>query len=203
MPNRSAFYRDDAFQNFTLEVLAKLEEEQNGGLISNPIKSLDTLRKIKQKHLVCFPSTIIEIKHHDVPSSERTRCYLQAANASSIALSMLYGLLRPENELDLLELRPVVAFTFIGYETRVWICYISGISMTGDKNENTELEYVSFSRCCCVRTYSKVPNDSYRIWNASGKVICETPGMPSNFVVLLKTSIIGLCGTSGHGCQVA
>jgi hypothetical protein len=144
MPNRSAFYREDTFQNFTLEVLAKLEEEQNGGLISNPIKSLDTLSKIKLKHLVCFPSTIIEIKHHGVSATEITKCYCQAANASSTALSILYGLLRPENELDLRDLRPVVAFTFIGHETRVWICYISGISDTGNENGNTEHKYVSF-----------------------------------------------------------
>lgn len=157
VPNRSAFYRDDTFQNFTVEILAKLEEEQSGGLISNPIKSLDSLRKIKEKHLVCFPSTVIEIKHHDVPTSEINKCYCQAANASSTALSIISGLLRPENGLDLRELRPVVAFTFIGFETRVWICYVSGVSLVDDKNWKTVQKYVRFFRFSCVSSSS---NDS-------------------------------------------
>jgi hypothetical protein len=144
MSNRSAFYRDDAFQNITVETLAKLEEKQNGGLITNPIKSLDSLRKIEQKHLVCFPSAVVEIKHHLVSATDITKCYCQAANASSTALSIISRLLRIDSDLDLRELRPVVAFTFIGFEIRVWICYISGVSIPGKNGRKKELEYVSF-----------------------------------------------------------
>lgn len=117
------FYRDDFIQNFHETRLAKLYEK---GLISCPIADLSRLKLLDERHLLCFPSAVVEVKHHKVTPSAREKCYCQAANASSSALSMLstlsaytHGSFSPQT------VRPVVSFTFIGPEARVWITYIS------------------------------------------------------------------------------
>ncbi|KAF4627193.1 hypothetical protein G7Y89_g10961 [Cudoniella acicularis] len=123
--NATGFYRDDYIQNFTETLLARLEQTKNGNLISNPIKQIDSIRGMDEKHLVCFPSTVVEIKHHKVKKSEISKCYHQAANAAATTLSML-------GRLSYLSLSPVaaggiqpaVAFTFIGNKYRVWVAYI-------------------------------------------------------------------------------
>jgi hypothetical protein len=114
--------------------LAHLGEKRNGSLISNPITPLDK-QVIKEKHLVCFPSTVIELKHHDVSQAEEEKCYCQAANAAATALAMLdrlslYSI--PKGSFG--EIRPVVAFTFIGYKSRVWMAFICDKFREDDKD---------------------------------------------------------------------
>ena len=143
--NLRGFHRDDPIQNFSEDNLTKLEEIKNGNLISNPIIQLDRVEGIEPKYMVCFPSAVVEIKHHKVEKSKKTQCYCQAANASSTALSMLSRLYllqyRETNGINLKELRPVVAFTFIGYKTKVWISFVSDCSITDDE---ISCKYVSF-----------------------------------------------------------
>ena len=151
--NLRGFHRDDPIQNFSEDNLTKLEEIKNGNLISNPIIQLDRVKDIEPKYLVCFPSAVVEIKHHKVEKPRRTECYCQAANASSTALSMLSRLYllqdRENNGINLKELRPVVAFTLIGYKTRVWISFVSDCSITDDE---ISCEYVSFPRYYSMST---------------------------------------------------
>jgi hypothetical protein len=131
--NPKGFHKDDYIQNFTVNVLTKLEEKESGRLISNPLKKMDSNKAdlveepIEEKYLVCFPSTVVELKHHGVKGSKIRHCYYQAANAASTALSMISRASRysiPTESFG--EIRPVVAFTFIGSCSMVWIAFISG-----------------------------------------------------------------------------
>jgi hypothetical protein len=131
------FDKEDQIQHFMADRLAYLEKKSNGCLISNPITPLTTATNIiKKKHLLCFPSAVIEIKH-------QTKCYCQAANGASTALSLLSRLSHFSIPIeDFREMRPVVAFTFIGYRSRVWIAYISNREW---EDGNVRCEYVSLS----------------------------------------------------------
>ncbi|KAH8650544.1 hypothetical protein BGZ60DRAFT_534203 [Tricladium varicosporioides] len=140
------FYKDDYIQNFTQDNLTKLEEPEHGNLISNPITPMDTLKVIEEKHLVCFPSTVVEIKHHKVKKSEIRHCYHQAANAAATSLSMLGRLSHvsiPNSAVG--EMQPVVAFTFIGSKFRVWVAYISYKNVKLNANKML-FEY----QMCCI-----------------------------------------------------
>ena len=125
------FYNDDFIQNFHETRLARLWEN---GLISCPIADLSASKRLNQKHLLCFPSAVIEVKHHEVKPKERETCYWQAANASSSALAMLsklsaYSLRTLSPQI----VRPVVSFTFIGPEAKVWVTYVSSRKQRGSR----------------------------------------------------------------------
>ena len=129
--NSRGFHQDGCIHNFLADKLSTLEETQNGRLIANPLRKMDRTSNeddLDEKYLVCFPSTVVELKHHGVKTAEVRRCYCQAANAASTALSTMinrasrYSI--PTESFG--EIRPVVAFTFIGDLAKVWIAYISG-----------------------------------------------------------------------------
>lgn len=134
------FCKDDSIQNFNPTRLARLGEK---GLISCPIASLSSRKPPGQKHLVCFPSAVIEAKHHDVTEKEKDMCYWQAANASSSAVAMLSKLAAyPKESFSVQIVRPVVSFTFIGPKVKVWITYISS-KETQNEGEQPVSTYVS------------------------------------------------------------
>ena len=138
--NTKGFYRDDYVQNFNESRLTALSNWDK--LISCPIKDLSSSKNIARHHLVCFPSAIVEIKHHRVPRSEREYCVYQAANASSSALAMLNQLSRySRGKLSLARIRPIVSFTFIGPSCRVWLTYIDS-KVKGPKRKEI-CKYVS------------------------------------------------------------
>lgn len=140
--NARGFHRDNYIQNFTEAALTSLEEDENGKLISNPITPMNISKDIRRKDLVCFPSAVIEVKHHKVKKREKEKCYWQAANAASAALSMLGRLAHLSASRESFEeIQPVVAFTFIGYKCKVWIAFISGKKTL--KHERLCFEYVS------------------------------------------------------------
>ncbi|MCJ1433541.1 hypothetical protein MMC27_002904 [Xylographa pallens] len=123
--DKGGFKDDNYIKNFVKCSLANLEEE---GLAPCPMISLNR-RDVGEKHLVCFPCAIVEIKHQKVTPLEIEKCYCQAANAAAASLVMLnklarYSIAPGEHET----IRPVVSFTFIGYRARVWIAYISAKS---------------------------------------------------------------------------
>lgn len=138
------FHKDDQIQHFMADHLTYLERKSNGCFISNPITPLATPTKnIKKKHLLCFPSAVIEIKHHKVTAKERTKCYCQAANGASTALALLSRLSHFSIPIeDFSEMQPVVAFTFVGYRSRVWIAYVANREW---EDGNIRCEYVSLS----------------------------------------------------------
>jgi hypothetical protein len=147
--NPKGFHKDDYIQFFTENFLGKFEEL---GMISNPITRMSA-SKDRSKHFVCFPSTIIEIKPHGVQKEQVEYCYCQAANGAAAALSMLHQLSSIHSiipEIDHRYIRPVVAFTFIGWKSRVWIAFIKkrDIQRTGGESGkqvryNPNCKYVS------------------------------------------------------------
>ena len=147
------FYNDDFIQNFHETRLARLCEE---GLISCPVADLSGSKRLDHKRLLCFPSAVIEVKHHEVKPSETQFCYCQAANASSSALAMLSMLSGySPRSLSPQIVRPVVSFTFIGPEVKVWLTYVSSRK---PKKGRVRCEYVGeiyLSRCffhdCCLK----------------------------------------------------
>ncbi|MCJ1379285.1 hypothetical protein MMC17_002386 [Xylographa soralifera] len=127
---KGGFHDDNYIQNFAKSSLAELEMR---GLAPCPMVSLNR-RDVSEKHLVCFPCTIVEIKHHKVSQVEIDKCYCQAANGAAASLVMLnklarYSIVPGEHET----IRTVVSFTFIGYQARVWIAYISDKSQDNSK----------------------------------------------------------------------
>ncbi len=137
----AGFYNEYCIQNFTETRLAILEEVGNGNLISNPIIELH--KKLGEKHRICFPCVVVEIKHHEVPQLEIEKCYCQAANGTAAALSILSRLSYLSTPLEFCKgIQPVVAFTFIGYKSRVWIAFIN--NKLGDCDP-FRCEYVSHS----------------------------------------------------------
>jgi hypothetical protein len=144
-----------------------LEKRENGRLISNPMKKVDKLKNPDEKYLVCFPSTVVELKHHQAKFDDEVKCYCQAANAASTALSMLSRAARfsiPNNSYG--EIRPVIAFTFIGSCSKVWIAFVTGKykecvklkkNGKGGKIRRNICEYVSLLLTCktaLVREFS-------------------------------------------------
>jgi hypothetical protein len=92
---------------------------------------------------------VLEAKHHEVRNSAIKECYCQAANgvANSLALlnSLTTGIIAWHS---VEEIQPVVAFTFIGYRTRVWL---ASITSREKAHEGIRVKYVrpqiSFGFC--------------------------------------------------------
>jgi hypothetical protein len=185
------FHKEYSIQNFTETNLAVLEEDKNGNLISNPITRLD--RNLDEKHRVCFPCAVVEIKHHDVKTAEITKCYCQAANGAATSLSILSRLSHLSTPCGFSGgIQPVVAFTFIGSQSRVWIAFIS--NKLG-KHEPFRCSYVSFSSVSEYATYilrvvAKQTNSTRRCI-VYGKEICAKFGMSCGYVGSLRTFTIG------------
>lgn len=128
------FQQDNYIKNFTLQTLANLEESR--GLDPCPIVSL-AQRRLDEKHLVCFPCAVVEIKHHRVGRAQKEKCYCQGANAAATGLALLNKLSRYSiHPGDHENIRPVICFTFIGHKARVWMTYISSkYTELGDHRE--------------------------------------------------------------------
>ena len=132
-------------QNFTIESLSAID-----GLIFSP-SALPKAVALEMKHQVCFPFAVVETKHKNVPKSEIMKCYCQAANGSSTALSMLCELSKDQRGTrywwgKFNEVLPIVSFTFIGPCVKLWLSYVSnyGCGDTEDKTSGRDVhQYVS------------------------------------------------------------
>lgn len=79
---------------------------------------------VPDNDLVCFPFAVVELKHSYIGSSQETFCSCQAANAASFALGMLEKLYSlAEQHSTNAHVPPVVAFTCIGPQIRLWMVY--------------------------------------------------------------------------------
>jgi hypothetical protein len=130
------FWRGDTARNFSLELLSHLCAISPGGLLSSPRAKLEKLPECRERSawaLTCFPWAIVESKkeNHDIQF-----CYRQAVNAASVALRMFQGLMQAKYILDDDNIPPVIAFTTIGQNVRLWLAYCS-------KTEDGTSEYVS------------------------------------------------------------
>ncbi|KAE8382365.1 hypothetical protein BDV26DRAFT_17026 [Aspergillus bertholletiae] len=132
-------------KGFLMSHLELLEER---GVVSNPLKFLRG-KPLELKHRLCFPCFILEAKHHNVNESEIMKMYCQAANGAANALALLHTLTAkgiPSSSIE--DIRPVVAFTLLGYQTRVWIAAIQSRKRVRERNcrnqihrEFTEVKY--------------------------------------------------------------
>ncbi|KKZ60765.1 hypothetical protein EMCG_04575 [[Emmonsia] crescens] len=111
--------------NFSLEVLGGL---RSAGLISSPLGGLHRWSKDKavdlsQDQLVCFPWAVVELHPREVSlKSEGQYSYSQAANGAIASLRLNEELSnRATGGYD--SVPPVVAFTCVGAEIRVWLAY--------------------------------------------------------------------------------
>ena len=93
-----------------------------------------------------FPFVIVEVKHKSVDDAEKRHCYCQAANAASSALATLCSLNQHNPRARYWQagqhkILPIVSFTFIGYNVKVWLVYVSYYKCFEDKEHSHK--YVS------------------------------------------------------------
>lgn len=132
---------DESQRNFTMEVLEACDGLQ-----------FSASRRRASK--ICFPITVTEVKPADVPKSERTFCYCQLANATSSALAMRCNLSQYHVDAGSWEgnrhgVPPMVGFTFVGSEVKLWLSWITDYQRVEEGFMN---EYVSHYFHCMFST---------------------------------------------------
>ncbi|KAF2135288.1 uncharacterized protein K452DRAFT_35515 [Aplosporella prunicola CBS 121167] len=123
LPN--GFAQETSVQNFSEKILSDLI---GAGVIPTVttglrIKCNRGSRKMFDADNLCFPWAVFESKRSGLGSSGRERCYCQAANASSAALTLLEGLFRKTYGQLPNDLGPIIAFTNTGAAFRVWLTF--------------------------------------------------------------------------------
>ncbi|KAL8686436.1 MAG: hypothetical protein Q9218_007107, partial [Villophora microphyllina] len=119
----------------SFDVLKILEDEIQ--IVSCPFMTLtnysqkngNTENRLIDDKLVCYPFVIVEVKKNIQAESER--CYCQAANGCSASLSMLEAVTKhcgPDHSPD--DIQPVVAFTFVGPEAKIWLAFTKELTTT-------------------------------------------------------------------------
>lgn len=113
---------------FRHSVLRSLRKDPEVQLISAPQENLWKVDEnaAKVQILTCFPWAVVEAKHAMVEGNRVSFCYRQAANATSVALTMLSELFYKATWVAPEALPPIVAFTCIGPVVRVWLTYKDG-----------------------------------------------------------------------------
>lgn len=129
---RGGFQREPGLRNLLRPNLERLEKER--GVVSNPLKLLSR-KRLKERHRVCFPCFVLEVKHQQVAEADANYCCYQAANSTANALALLHTLTDGISTRMAVGNRPVVAVTLIGHKTRVWI---AGIKSRGKVIETTQ-----------------------------------------------------------------
>ncbi|MCJ1383186.1 hypothetical protein MMC17_006299 [Xylographa soralifera] len=120
------FERDECVENFSIEVLGELRSSK--GLISSPVSALSSWTKnrnydLKRSDLISFPWAVVEFKHSTVQKSPVQICYCQAANGASAALKFYESLSKIATGKINDHIPPVVAFTCVGPNVKVWLAY--------------------------------------------------------------------------------
>ncbi|ODM18783.1 hypothetical protein SI65_05400 [Aspergillus cristatus] len=103
---QEGFHRLEPVRNFPVEALEKLKSVD-----------LDSCLVTGFQDLLCFPWAIVEV------DLDPNRCYCQAANSASVALSNLQDLFKGKERMEQNFLPPVVIFTCCGPDIRVWLAY--------------------------------------------------------------------------------
>jgi len=136
------FQRLPCFQNFTVQILDQLCDH---GLISSPTSAFRKVmskrnnqpdyqtsreqgmvapKSIAEHQRICFPWAIVEVKPDDAKRRLTDKCYRQAANAASVSLCLFEKLAKyADVQYEAQHIPPIVAFTFVGPEVRLWIAF--------------------------------------------------------------------------------
>ena len=174
-----------AFHNLSFEALCA-----HKGLTCSPAKGLAKCKPIgeDEKHRVCFPFAMVELKHDIAKNTDKEFCYCQAANAASCALAMLCQLCQhTPNSMywhdEHNEVLPVVTFTFIGNEAKVWLAYVSRYRCA--ENEGRFIhQYVSLFQWCLPAMDATLNNTDTSKCNAYGVATFISSGKQRNCAVL-------------------
>lgn len=140
--------------NFMLEHLKAMLSEQS--LVTSPSTGLRRLMERKKKHIrtderLCFPWAIVEFKRDGDSKATTSNCYYQAANGTAVALDLQTSLM---HRLDRkVVLYPLVAFTCIGSQIKVWITY-NADTKNEESREDTQSGRITVcdhsAKCCFV-----------------------------------------------------
>lgn len=115
---------DDYFETFSYTFLKGLQDNENGGLQSTPTTGLRKkhVNDLMNPDLLCFPWAVVEFKHARVKEAPIEFCYCQAANGSAAAFGIYKALFEKANRHPD-RIPPIVAFTCIGPEVKVWLTF--------------------------------------------------------------------------------
>ena len=136
-----------------LSYQALLELEEKIALCSCPLMSLrghgpshdENGTLLVNSKLVCYPWVLVEIKKMDDPDIEF--CFCQAANACSASLTMLEYLTRHRSKLHRADaVSPVVSFTLIGMDIKLWLAYTKDMDVTDSWRGSWSSEHVRSPR---------------------------------------------------------
>ena len=188
-------YEYSFLQNFTLDSLSACK-----GLRYSPSADPKKDRENYHHHRVCFPFAVVETKHQNAGEYRTEECYCQAANASSTALAMLCNLSKYVQGAQCWwgknnGVLPVVSFTFIGYNVKLWISYVSNYNCDSGKSDIHQ--YVS---CCLPQTFSDMrANFNFRRCAAFGGETLKKSGMLCDCAASSTTWNIGSSGYTDLG----
>ena len=79
--------------------------------------------ELRNPDLMCFPWAVVEVKRRSKDEGVKDFCYQQAANASATALDIMTDLFKTSHGLVPDDLPPIIAFTCIGPELRLWLTF--------------------------------------------------------------------------------
>jgi hypothetical protein len=117
-------------RNFSLDYLMKLREPNEEGKCTRCALNRGLYKasqgqcripELSSYELSCFPWAVVEVKNPDVENSHVEFCYCQAANGSAAALGILESVFMEAYASIPDDLPPVIAFTCIGPDLRVWL----------------------------------------------------------------------------------
>jgi hypothetical protein len=116
------FERDEFTRCFSLEILGELRKNN---ILSAPTTGLnrwlkDPNTRLWSKDYSCFPWAVVEMKRDD---ETMERCYCQAANAAAAAVTLHAQLLEKSFGDSSSLVPPVIAFTTVGPNVKVWLAY--------------------------------------------------------------------------------
>lgn len=125
--SQKGFARDELSQAFSLQILGNLTRK---GISCTPTTGLrrwiSTTAKtnLSSADRTCFPWAVVEMKRQATTlDASIEKCYCQAANAAAAALDMQRQLFSEFNDNTWSQPPPVIAFTCIGSDVKVWLMY--------------------------------------------------------------------------------
>lgn len=101
--------------------------------------------------LMCFPWAVVEIKKPQVGNAAVQLCYCQAANGCAIALRILRSLFTTAHGVVPHDLPPIIAFTCVGADLRLWLGYMDSKLEKGQRVSHSACWASNTSRLICCR----------------------------------------------------
>jgi hypothetical protein len=132
----------DCAKNFSVDYLMQLRQPSTNGLrlkcslnagLYKASQRKCKIDELNDYELMCFPWALVEVKKPDVQDKDVEKCYCQAANGSAIALKILGSVFFEAYGSIPDDLPPIIAFTCIGPDLRLWLAYVDRQPELGQK----------------------------------------------------------------------